>query len=197
MLVLPKSSSYTYKNDDERTVLRNTVLKWYEWCKDNELQVICFAEDMLAVELLGDKEISWMSVLSENDKNFLLKFVDNYPEKYKELNTTTCREEFIQAAMSKVKSKKLSEFGGDEVRYLENRMAELQSRLSFTASKVMESRKALIQLRDNNNFTKMIEPVGGDGKAIVVVDLKWGVETCYYGGIPLEKAVFEDIVRSV
>lgn len=197
LTVLPKISSYRYQESDRQFYVKSLVYSFLDWCKGRDLQPLFFKEDMLAVELLHQHDVSWESVLSPVDEEFLINFVEDYPEAYKTLSTVRCNERYYTEAREKYLVKTLLSFRGDKRAYLEAKLNVLQMRIKYTAERRLSLSKCVAQFINNNNFTKEIKPYIGDGKLLVTVDFNMAIYRYTYGGIPCEPEMVDRIIENM
>ena len=132
-IVCPKSQAYEYKNIYKQSAISNAVTKWYEYYRGLGCTVCCYAEDMLAVELLYDKEVKWYTVLGSADRLFLQDNVTSYPEAYKKIQKNSIDTKIIRKSIIKYASKTLEQCVDMEM-YLASNFNTLINRIRLAAS---------------------------------------------------------------
>lgn len=197
--VFPKYSSFEFESEGARRVIRDAAEEYYKMFTDLGAEVLCFAEDMIAVDIFGSHDsVKWLSVISDGDKHFMKTSVSGFPDKYwsiqQDIDTLS---DLVKAAVKRFKVKSLKDCNGDELAYAGQRLSTLNSRIKYVTDKEVQKAKYIVYFKDNNNFCKEPHPIDGDGRIIVVSNLVNHMSSFYYGGVPLSKEDFGVIVRSV
>lgn len=198
IIVLPKLSSYQYKLDDEKRRLEKVILDEFKRVSDSGAKIYCIAEDMLAVRILGvySEWITWITTLGSSDSNFIKTAVDDYPPLYNSIKKELAKQSYIKGALERYKVKKNTE-SKDQLEIRGARLTVLNNRIRYVANRVVNDFNHIIYIDANNNFCSEPKPVVGDGKLIVHVNINTGLTLYTYGGVPINKDAYEDIVRSV
>lgn len=198
LVTLPKLSSYQYKDKVTKDAIKERFNEWVLWVKERGNGIMFFREDMLAVELYHDSkelDIKWLSVLNKYDVDFLRNFAMGYPETYNSLESFSCDESYIRKAAEKYKSKTLRQCDRDQQVFLLNRLDSINQRIAYAASLVVKDARAVLQFRNNNNFTQSVKTFLGDGRFYMEVDVVSGVYKAYYGGVALEAEDLDKVAR--
>lgn len=196
-IVCPKSQAYEYKNIYKQSAISNAVTKWYEYYKGLGCTVCCYAEDMLAVELLYDKEVKWYTVLGSADRLFLQDNVTSYPEAYKKIQKNSIDTKIIRKSIIKYASKTLEQCVDMEM-YLASNFNTLINRIRFAASDNLDVNAKAIVYVDTavaNRFCNLPKNVVGNGKSIVHVQVENNIELFSFGGIEMNHDSFIDVER--
>lgn len=197
-IVLPKYTAYAFKSGEESKTLRSSVLKWYEYFRDIGFGIRCFAEDMAAVDILGEfEDIKWVSTIDDNDSEYIKQNVEEYPERYWSIKKIPAPAEILKKSKEKYKTKPLMVFKGDIVAASGYRFGVLTDRIRYVADEVLSRADVIVYYNSNNNFCKQVSPTLGDGKLIVTVKSLGVMEYFMYGGIPVKYNDFDSIVRSL
>ena len=197
LLVLPKLSSYKYKDPVIQQYIDIKLKEHLEFCDKYKLPITCFAEDMLAVALLKDKKnIQWLSLIGEADKNFLATKVEGYPEQYWELQKECINEELIKSAVKQISVKQMKDYS-DKQAYRSDRLNILNKRIRYAPNNILNKEKFIIYLDAKNNYCTFPVVQMGDGRISIYVDIVKDITQYYLGGIPLNKYDFNIIMEGV
>lgn len=196
-LVLPKLSTYKYKEKVIQEYIEMKLKEQLEFCDKYKLSVTCFAEDMLAVFLLKDnKNIKWISLIGEADRNFLASGVEDYPEYYWELPVEYADEDLRKEVIKRIKTKKITEYI-DKQAYRSDRLNILCKRIRYVADNMLNREKFIIYLDANNNYCRFPTLQIGDGRISIYVDVAKDITQYYLGGIPLNKHDFNIVMEGI
>ena len=198
-IVCPKSQAYEYKDVYKQAAISNAVYKWYDYYTKLGCTVCCFAEDMLAVELLHDKEVKWYTVLGTADRLFLQDNVTSYPEAYKTLHKTIISTKIIRKAVVKYASKTLEQCVDMDM-YLASNFNTMLNRIRFAASENLDANAKAIVYIDSavvNRFCNLPNNVVGNGKSIVHVQIENNLELFSFGGVEMNFDSFEEVERCI
>lgn len=196
-LVLPKLSTYKYKEKVVQEYIEMKLKEQLEFCDKYKLSVTCFAEDMLAVFLLKDnKNIKWISLIGEADRNFLASGVEDYPEYYWELPVEYADEDLRKEVIKRIKTKKITEYI-DKQAYRSDRLNILCKRIRYVADNMLNREKFIIYLDANNNYCRFPTLQIGDGRISIYVDVAKDITQYYLGGIPLNKHDFNIVMEGI
>lgn len=189
-LVLPKEEVYRYKEDNVKREIEVVVKFWYKLLSKTKLRICCFAEDKLALELLGtESNICWYSVLDESDLRFMDKSLHEVTEKYRLLPKKRVREELIQEAIEKYKPGNPRSIPPAEYRQL--RQSVLRKRIRYVCNKTLEETAVVIFIDANNNYCNLPEPKLGNGQLLSKVSYLTNVsDYSSIGGIHVNREVF-------
>lgn len=196
VMVLPKLSSYENKEEIVKMGIRELVDDWYNKLRDKELTITCFAEDLLACELLKDRDgIEWQTTLSMGDRMFWLNNQLGR-DPYDDIEVKQKYKNIVTEARNKIANKaesldRLSE------EYTKKRIECLRDRIRYVADNIVGKSQLCIYFNANNNFCAKPEPKEGDGKLIITASLNTGVGEIYYGGYAISTEVFDQVVRSI
>lgn len=196
-IVLPKYSSFELKDISQQTFYKSEAFKWLEFFRELDMQVKCFAEDMLAVKLFyAEPDIIWVSTLGAADSRFMELNVTDYPAEYRTIQKVSAPEMLIKKAVRRLKVKDLEYYFGDEVAFRNNRFNVLLNRIRFVADAEL-AEKNVVYFDANNNFCS--EPDGeiGDGRFVVSVSVDKCITKYTYGGMMLTEEHFDQIMRGV
>lgn len=196
-LVLPKLSTYKYKEKVVQEYIEMKLKEQLEFCDKYKLSVTCFAEDMLAVFLLKDnKNIKWISLIGEADRNFLASGVEDYPEYYWELPVEYADEDLRKEVIKRIKTRKITEYI-DKQAYRSDRLNILCKRIRYVADNMLNREKFIIYLDANNNYCRFPTLQIGDGRISIYVDVAKDITQYYLGGIPLNKHDFNIVMEGI
>lgn len=196
-LVLPKLSTYKYKEKVVQEYIEMKLKEQLEFCDKYKLSVTCFAEDMLAVFLLKDnKNIKWISLIGEADRNFLASGVEDYPEYYWELPVEYADEDLRKEVIKRIKTRKITEYIDKQV-YRSDRLNILCKRIRYVADNMLNREKFIIYLDANNNYCRFPTLQIGDGRISIYVDVAKDITQYYLGGIPLNKHDFNIVMEGI
>jgi len=194
MFIFPKSSSYEFKSQLERDYIDTYVKRYTNLCKECNIRIAAFVEDMLAVTLLYEKEeVRWIEALSDGDRLFIKNSMEDIPEVWSSISPVVTREDVIKNAAHKfpvVRCNDINEF-------MANRKNILQKRLRYTASKILEDEALIIHFKTNNGYCNVPESATGDGRLIITVDLDRGYETCELGKAWVTKDLIPDVIKTM
>lgn len=189
-LVLPKITafdlnSFNHKDTDSLAILKEKVSKWLEFfLKYDTVDVCCFAEDKLALELLTKEDrIKWFTVLGASDSNYY-KICGCATDKYVNVEKSKVKEEIIKKAVKKYSVKKAADFV-DEVAFKGHREQVMNNRIRYAVDEVLNDADFIIYFNQNHNYCKEPEPKLGDGKLIINHNLVRMFDTYCYGGVPI------------
>ena len=167
--VLPKSSSYTYKDLEEQSYIEKQVRHWESFCRDCALPIFCFIEDFLAYTLLkSSPNVSWVESLANGDRTFLLSN-DETPIGWDHEEVVSLGEHYIKAA---VRRYPIERSKCDPAEFKLKRMSVLRNRLRYASSRIVNNEQMVISFRNNNEFCNIEEGKLGDGRLIVTCDIR-------------------------
>lgn len=196
-MVLPECSSYQYKGEVEKRRIKELIESWYYTLVEANYKVTAFAEDFLAVELLYNiGAIRWQSILSVNDMAFLESFVTGIPDVWSAISKRCDYKCFIEAAIKKHKNPDIRKVS-NSLEFRSLRFKALRKRMRFVANSILDEAQFVVYIDANNNFCNLPIVEVGDGKMVVKVELYSRLVEYTFGGLPLTKVDFENIVRSV
>ena len=196
LFVLPLYSSYQYKDVSQKLLYDRKVREWYDAFTACGFRVNCFAEDMLAVELLKDEDISWVSIVSSADRFFILHNMGEYPEAYRTIQAEPARQSFIRAAANKYKKPIRGEHE-NEYDYNTRYANVLRQRMRNIANSSMKDFGFVVYFDANNNYCNKPVPMQGDGLGLVEIREFDQTESYSFGGMQVAESLFKKIMESV
>lgn len=197
VLILPKLDSYNQKNFESKLFLEDRVQDYVRYIKKLGKKVYCFAQDMLAVELLSqDPEIIWLSVVGESDDYFIKNSkVTDMPKAYSQLSVLPIRGEIMAEANKRYKSLRLFDFC-DPIEYEKARIVVLNKRVRYICNRVLSNIAMFIVYLDaKNNFCNLPTLSIGDGKWVIKDELLNNTVVYIYSGIPVDRDIFNKIME--
>lgn len=200
-LVFPKMSAYEFKNTDVQLYMENAVKKCIEQYCRLGFCIKCFAEDRLALTLVGNNDIvKWVSLLSDNDANYFCNSVisdNDVRAVYVSLDKKSAGDVYLSEAKKKhpLPSRKSC---SDETAYDTKRYNTMYNRMKYVAECVIESCKFVAVFKSRgNDFCRIRNSYAGDGRFTAVFDLDYLLTFYEYGGVPLNEEQAELTLRSV
>lgn len=196
MIVLPKKAAYEYKKDKEKHIIDNALNRWVQIADKNGYAVKCFAEDFLAVKLLGDNPaICWLSVLGESDGHFLDGSMTDVPDNYGKLSKKRICESILKETAKKIKIPRYDRTIVESI-YLADRERALFNRIRFACNRVLSEYKGvLVVLETGFEFCNCPTPVLNDSKLIIRVRCFEGVIMYYYSGVQINEVTAMQIIE--
>lgn len=198
-IVLPKISaynlnSYNHKDLDALDILKEKLNSWLDlFAKYTSVEICCFAEDKLAVELLSeDNRISWISVLANSDSNYY-KICGYATDKYMKLEKIKADTTIVNTAVKRFKVKKQTEFV-DDTAFKGHREQVMNNRIRYAIDEMLNKEKYIVYFNQMHNFCKEPEAKLGDGKLLIIHNLVRMFEFFYYGGVPISRDNLEMII---
>lgn len=197
ILVLPKLDSYNRKNFESKLFLEGRIREYVRYIKELGKKVYCFAQDMLAVELLSqDPEIIWLSVIGDSDDYFVKnsKVID-VPKAYSQLSVVPMKGETMAEAVKRYKAIRLSDFC-DPVEYEKARIVVLNKRVRYVCNRVLSNIATfIIYLDAKNNFCNLPTLNIGDEKWVIKDELLNNTVVYIYSGVPVDRDMFNKIME--
>lgn len=197
ILVLPKLDSYLLKNFESKLFLEDKIRGYLSYIRSLGKKVYCFAQDMLAVELLSeDTRINWLSVVGESDDYFIKNSeILDMPKNYSQLSVLPIRGETIAESTRKYKTIRLSDFP-NPIEYEKGRIVVLNKRIRYVCNRVLSHIAIfIIYLDAKNNFCNLPTSSIGDGKRVIKDDLLNNTVTYTYSGVPLDREMFNKVIQ--
>lgn len=199
-IVCPKLEAYRFKDLTQRSFYELKTKEWYDYYHNLGCNIVCFAEDMLAVELLHDEEVTWLTTLGAADRNFMEKMVYDIPSEYFSINKQPVHSSRIKHSMLKYKTKTLAECNYDEDYYNRNTLNTILNRIRYVANTILEEDcKALVYFKSStsNQYCNMPEDLVGNGMSVIVVEQSRNLETYTFGGVEMNKENFLQVEECI
>lgn len=189
LLVGPTTSNYANKSLVDRQRIEEYILdKQSQLSQIFDCTLCAFAEDFVLLNVLYGKEIEWLSVTSKSDENFLRTFVTDYPkEKFIRIDKSKWMAEIVESGR-KFKLAKSDGTTASEYQLSNERINTINKRIRYAAGLVTMGFDIVVSISYGADiFTTKLKPAIGDGKLLIMVDIKNSSREFFYGGAPISQ----------
>ncbi len=193
-LVLPKISTYNAFSVEGQLDFVERVREYIDYAVELRIGISCFAEDVLAGELLQDiGYIKWRSVVGGSDRMYLCQRSEIYRRLWLG-NVKVEREADIKMAMKRYPYPRDLMRGKESEEVYAKKDSILAKRVRAVCNDVLRNKAGiLVYFKIGENFCSVPKVNVGDGRKLILIDESRKVY--FYGGLALEEEVFKQALK--